>query len=1517
MSNPEDYTVGWICGTSAEYTAGLVFLDEIHDPPQCLPPHDKNDYTLGKIKHHNVVITCCPFGENGTSSAATVAEGLVHSFPNVRIGLLVDQPPSLLRSAAHGLKVDYEINGHQLSHRVQEVLEKKPRLRKKYERPDPASDRLYHSHIIHPSQDSVTECASVCGSGPSHLVQRKPRPEETDSPTIHYGLIASANTLMANALTRDIFAAEKDVLCFEMEAAGLMNNFPCLVIRGVCDYADSHRNEDWQGYAAMVAAAYTKELLSRIVPRSLHEEKKVSEILYAVKNTQETTRNIQSSVKEIRQLEDDQESQRLLDWLSPARPYVSQHTDGTGSWFLGSSQFQQWSRERNQTLFCQGIPGAGKTTMTTIVIHHLYEKFRENLSVSIAYLFCNAGKQDDRQLENIFGNILRQIIQYQPSQLLRLKKLHNHHRLRQSRPSLNEIFDIIYHILNSNERNFILVDALDEFRHPPGEREAFLQKLFELQSRTGTNVFLTSRYSRDIESSFEDSLRLEIRASKTDLEKFLDEKLRTFPEWITGHASLQAEIKSTIIRVNDGMFLLAKLWIDLLINKTSLREIRQGLAELEILHKIPTSDRQLSLLGSAYKKTMQQIQDQAPEGRQLAMRALSWITCSRRDLKPSELQHALAIEGNECHLDEENVRNTLTIVRVCAGLLVIDEESDVVRLSHYTTREYLEQTWQHWFPHAHIQITEACITYLSYEEHADGSSLTYHRFASKLRSYPLYCYAAEFWAYHTQLASMEETGLVLSFLRDQNKVSACSQAILFQGCHEYEFMELQDFSQAKMTGIHFSACFGLTVALSLLLKSAFQINSKDFLGQTPLLSAAKQGHDQVVELLLKQEDIDVEARDIYGRTPLLWAAKYGYLQTVNLLLDHKPAFDVRDEHRYNSTFRPEEVVKKLLDKGAKFSDDGLGSTPLLLAASSGHERVVSTLLDRGADLNTRDLFGNSALFLAAQKGHEELVKFLLEKGIDIEAKNQYGRTALFAATLGGEGEVLEETTNQKTTISLRIPGYAKVVKVLLDFGANADTKDHNDLTALNYGIYHNNNKIVRLILARCFDTESKGRALLYAIEKGLRPDIALFLDEGAQLESKDFSGRTALLTAVAERREDIVRLLLDRGAEIEATDSSGRTALLIAVKEGLEDIVKLLLGRGAEIEVRDSSGRTALSYSVEGNCEGIAGLLLEQGADTEAKDCSERTALFYAFPDGRLGVGMRSHWADYSDASIYGDTTAPMYGMKKHHDDIILLLLHHKADIEAKDSFGRTVIFYAAVTSHKKTAMLLDQGASLKAKDNSGRTALLHALNYHYRYQGVTGGFAPRRLSARNSSVSGTSSSSLDEDSENEDEDEDENYVMFLLNRGAELEAKDAFDQTALIYAVKHDHVAGVGYLLKRGADVETQDSSGMTPLLHAVEMANEKMVKSLLSRGAGTETKDKSGISPLLSAAKSGNLRIANLLLAGGAEMEATDKQGWTPLHWATKQSHKELVKLLLESGATKHVLHGRLKGVLRKRPI
>ena len=322
------YTVGWICAIATERVAACVFLDEEHEGPEHLQANDNNDYTLGSVGRHNVVVALLPAGEYGIAAAAGVAKDLSHSFPNIRIGLMagigggapspkhdirlgdivvsipgngnagvfqydfgktiqggtfhttgfLNQPPTCLRAAVNGLKAQYEIDGHRLEEAIDDILDKKPRLRQKYQRPHPSTDRLYQTQVAH-GPNSESNCAEFCGNDPIKLVSRCERSEYDDNPAIHYGLIASANQVMKDALMRDKLIQEKDILCFEMEAAGLMNQFPCLVIRGICDYSDSHKNKEWQGYAAMAAAAYAKDLLCRIPPSSVQAEKKIGDVL--------------------------------------------------------------------------------------------------------------------------------------------------------------------------------------------------------------------------------------------------------------------------------------------------------------------------------------------------------------------------------------------------------------------------------------------------------------------------------------------------------------------------------------------------------------------------------------------------------------------------------------------------------------------------------------------------------------------------------------------------------------------------------------------------------------------------------------------------------------------------------------------------------------------------------------------------------------------------------------------------------------------------------------------------------------------------------------------------------------------------------------------------------------------------------------------------------------------------------------------------------------------------------------
>jgi nucleoside phosphorylase len=329
MSDPKDYTVGWISAISTEYVAAQTFLDKKHEWLEYVSTNDNNDYTLGKIGKHNVVIAVLPDGEYGLATAAGVARDMVHSFPNIRIGLMVgiaggapskkydirlgdivvgaprdgesgvfefdfgktiqgqafeytkflDQPPPVLRAAMNGLKAQYEIEGHKFEEAINSILEKKPRLQRKYKRP--SIDRLYQAGVTHPSEGEarLASCAEVCVDNESNLIYRPKRTEHEDNPAIHYGLIASSNQLMKDAIVRDRLVEKKDILCFEMEAAGLVNHFPCLVVRGICDYSDTHKNKEWQGYAAMAAAAYTKDLLCRIPPNKVEAEKRIGDIV--------------------------------------------------------------------------------------------------------------------------------------------------------------------------------------------------------------------------------------------------------------------------------------------------------------------------------------------------------------------------------------------------------------------------------------------------------------------------------------------------------------------------------------------------------------------------------------------------------------------------------------------------------------------------------------------------------------------------------------------------------------------------------------------------------------------------------------------------------------------------------------------------------------------------------------------------------------------------------------------------------------------------------------------------------------------------------------------------------------------------------------------------------------------------------------------------------------------------------------------------------------------------------------
>lgn len=208
---------------------------------------------------------------------------------------LLNMPPTPLINAVSKLKAKHEFQRNSIQRNVTAMINKvmesedaNPDFAELYERPNLKYDRLFAADYDHHESQSESEASDYsddsdeiplpcrrCDS--ALLITRKPR--KSPDTVIHYGTIASADKVMRHGVTRDKIRKKHGVLCFEMEAAGLMNDFPCLVVRGICDYSDTHKHKIWQRYAAAAAAAYTKELLEVVLKEDIERTKEAAKVL--------------------------------------------------------------------------------------------------------------------------------------------------------------------------------------------------------------------------------------------------------------------------------------------------------------------------------------------------------------------------------------------------------------------------------------------------------------------------------------------------------------------------------------------------------------------------------------------------------------------------------------------------------------------------------------------------------------------------------------------------------------------------------------------------------------------------------------------------------------------------------------------------------------------------------------------------------------------------------------------------------------------------------------------------------------------------------------------------------------------------------------------------------------------------------------------------------------------------------------------------------------------------------------
>ncbi|EPE09525.1 ankyrin repeat protein [Ophiostoma piceae UAMH 11346] len=772
--------------------------------------------------------------------------------------------------------------------------------------------------------------------------------------------------------------------------------------------------------------------------------------------TNQNTVAVKGGVDRLNQHQDDHARAAILDWLTPIdygaqqTDFIARRQDGTGQWFLESPELQDWLQGDKQTLFCPGIPGAGKTILTSVVVNELSTRFENDRTIGIAYVYCNFRRKHEQKTMDLIASLLKQLSRGQPSVPDCVKALHHKHQSRETRPSLDEMAQALQVVARMYSRTFVIVDALDECQTTDGCRSRLIAEIFNLQAKCGSSIFATSRFIPEITAKFDVGTSLEIRASKADIARFLEgniSKLSASEDW---SAELKDLIKTSISDVVDGMFLLAQLYLQALNDKTKPRAVKKALLELRRQGPGSSESQKKDILDLAYDDAMRRIQEQGPGFRDLAIQVISWITCAQRPLTTLELQHALAVEPGESDLDPDNFDTVERMISVCVGLVTVDPESSIIRLVHYTTQEYFDRTQDQWFPNVQSQLATICTTYLSFDAFCCGPCASDDELEHRLEFYPLLHYAALNWGHHARKAVVFDRSIV-EFLQIPGAVKAASELLAYFWVmfSENDFVRIEPEST---TGLHLAVYSSVDKAITALLQNGADANSQDSNGETPLLHAAMLGHHTVVKLLLDTPNVMPDLKGERGRTPLSYAAEYGHEAVVKLLLDNdKTMPDSKGEWdrtplSYAAEGGHDAIVKRLLDTGKVMlnSKGEWDRTPLLYAVENGHKAVVKLLLDTGKVMHdSKGQWDSTPLIYAAANGHEDVVRLILDTyKVTPDSKEQWDRTP--------HGYAVEH-------------GHDAIAKLLLDtYNAMPDSKDQSDRASSEHNVENEHDAAVEL-----------------------------------------------------------------------------------------------------------------------------------------------------------------------------------------------------------------------------------------------------------------------------------------------------------------------------------------------------------------------------------------------------------------------------------------------------------------------
>ncbi|KAF4989083.1 hypothetical protein FGRMN_9369 [Fusarium graminum] len=1290
------YTVAWICALHIEMAAARAMLDEEHigRPRQ---DNDTNSYVLGSISDHNVVIACLPINQYGTNNAASVLSNMKRTFPDIQIGLMVGIgggvptkadirlgdivvgvrvmqydlgktlsgsfqrigvpkfPDSSIRTVISNIRSRHELNGSRVPLILGDKMSKYP----SYCLPS-EPDRLFKPSYNH--DPSVPACD---GCDQSKLEARKVR--LSTNPAIHYGGVASANMVMKDSTTRDEIARELDVICFEMEAAGLMDILPCLPVRGICDYSDSHKTKEFQRYAAATAAAYTYEFLEVWGGGARPNKTKINRV---------QTKHCQSS----------EQGKRFLESLSfkgidARKTTIKAAHSKTCRWFLNHPDYLSWIDpqdlpQHHGFLWIRGKPGAGKSTIMKFIYLQAKKKDQNQQSLTASFFFNARGDILEKTISGMYRSLLLQLFGGFPDLTCVLADPDIVPQSQAGCPSLNVLKDLLRSAVSMlGKRSFTcFIDALDECdEQQVMDLVEYFEELAEQCTEDGVHLHIcfSSRHYPYIDVRLGIRLVLEEQIDHaSDLESYIKTHLRV------DDPSLFTELQEKMLQKAAGVFLWVVLVIDVLNQenrrgrlslKKRLREVPSGLSELfkDLLRRDTTNMDELQL-------------------------SLLWILLSRRPLKPDEYYHAiwsgLSIKGL-ADPDPPEVNTTdakecfdRCVVSSSKGLAEIARSMSTVQFIHESVRDFLikdkglGQLWPElgpdWESVGHEKLKLCCYSYFQMFVGLKGSAepLESSGVWEGCVKYPMIDYASQFVLHHANCAG-----------------SAICQTQFLSQFRMDRWVPVVNLFEKIGTSIY-TATSGLLYVLadggySSLIRAPLlsdpEIDMPSFEDKYvyPLIAAMAKGDKESVAALLRLPPDSHDETHITStlvpninaggkyHTPLSWASEYGYKGLTRFLVSIGALGKEKEAGRRGTPLTlaikrgHAEIAGFLIDNGADCLAATGNESPIFLASGEGLLGVVEALLDRGVSPNSQGPGGFPTLCHAVGHDRKEVVELLLERGANVELETATGRRALHLAVNSNKSEA--------------------IMKVLLRYGADIDARDSSGQTPLFEAVHR----------------WGTGNPM------GSLDMMKLLIANGADINARDFDGRTCLLKAAGTTAlsmtlsaGDLIEFLVKNGADIHAEDPAGQSCLHIAATAFYLDllkVVRILLELGSKVNARNLKGESCLHILRERHLAGpyaedVIQLLITYGADINLCDNNGRT---------------------------------PLHPTTRHMDlDIFEQLVEQpESNLNVRDYSGRTPLHYAtAIKNLVAIGCLIDGGADVNSSDNNGRTPLDIAISAGY-----------------------------------------------------------------------------------------------------------------------------------------------------------------------------------------------------------